>query len=844
MSLDRSVQRDMSPWDQAGAMFNQDHYSGDSYGSGRQDGLYTDFSQDWANPWEVRSYPERNRYRWQNAEQDWQQGPGSWSREGPFGGGSGDFREAPMPEAYSHQGSDSWRSKKPKPVRTQPPINRKGRQSAPQNRWVRAQGGSLQNEGEVGESGSMNNRWNHFTKQFGNSHFHRENVDSTEGEFGESDGSLRAAQADSLGLDDSGSSGGGKKRPRPLDREGQLSKSSRAENSTNQSGFSSPNSSRALSLSDLNGGQVQKPDMTSKQGRVQKGQAGLLRDPITKTSTGLSVKAAGVAGKKKQLVLKHKAAGASSGSKAADRMDKVGEQQGGEGSGEGVLERAERMCQELREKRQQAAHLRSASSGQRVATLRNALNTSVRRFNSAHKSFIRGYLSDSGSTSGAVTDGCGTPASATPKKHFSSSCEPRKVTQTGPKIAAVTAGSQDGQPSEAAPSSVASTSSQLSDIERIRHSIENSVMAEGRTPKLNSREGSLLGNRSPGASISRSAVRALSTSAGSASASSVGKKPPLPLSKDALAKMVKAPRTRTQRVQLARMLRQHTSSAMTRSRRIQLDGLYDSEDSDSIQDVLKNISGLDEIGDCAELKNIKLEDLTNEDKLRIAQLIEEIDRTDRDCQPSSNEYGAGIVSRRGPPLSNSCRGNCAEPSDREAEMSDQSDHPRSLQRQQTASPAPSRPLSLDDLHTESSQQEALKVHSPSVQTSTLMRSPSPRPTPVHSHAQSPSRPVPACPPSPSGSTGAARDDSEIFVDSSAVPDVVHTTTQLGGRISPEFRSGRDADHRLCSSPQRSPIVPMEVSDEPDPGNCSVAGKMMLCSHMHLTAFLLTLFFTD
>lgn len=832
MSLDRSMHRGSSSWDhQAGHMFSQDYYPGDSYGSGRQGSRYIDFDQDWPNPWGgPPPYLDQSHDRWQNGQQDWQQGGGDWPGEGPVGGRSGDFGGRVVPEDCSHRKWDTWRSGKPKPVRTQPPGKSKANKRASQMGWVRESESTPQSDGGVGGSGSRNERWNHFTKQFGNSHFHREHVDGAEGEFSESGSSVRTAQSDGLGLDDSGSSGGGIKRPRSLDREGHLSKSSRAESSTKQSGFLNPNSSRVLSLSDLNGGKAPKPDSTSRQGKVQKGPARPPGDSATKTLAGLSVKMTGPAGKKKQVALKPRAVVPGPGSKVADRQGKAGEQ-GGEGSGEGVLERAERMCQELREKRQQAAHLRSASSSQRVATLRNALNTSAHRFKSAHKSFMRGYLSDSGATPAAVTDGCGTPASAAPKKHFSSSCELRVVARTGPKAASAAASLESSQTREVGSSSASPSLSQLNDIERIRHSIESSVMAEGRTGKQTTREGSLLGNYSPAASVSSSATRASSTATGPAGASLVGSKPPLPLSKDALAKMVNTPRSRTQRVQLARMLRQHTAAAMTRPRRIQLEGLYDHEDGDSIQDVLKNISGLDEIGDCAELKNIKLEDLTSEDKLRIAQLIEDVDTTERDYQPSSSEYGACVVAQRGPPpFSSSSRGNCAEPSDREAERSDQtqSDRPRSPQRLQAVSPTPSRPLSLDDLHTEGSQQETLAVRSPPVVTSALMHSPPARSSPLHSHAQSPARPTSVC--SPSSRTAAAvRDGDEMSVDNSDTPlDPVHTTTpQPSGRTSPEFRSGRGAEHGLCSPPQRSPVVPMEVSEGPDAGNSSVAGKLTM-----------------
>lgn len=810
----------MSSWDHTG-----NDYSRDFYGSGRPDDLHTDFAQGWPSPWEPPPSSGRSQYQWRKDQGDWRQGRRSLLGVRPSRGGGepGNPRGRIMPEDHGHEPWDAWRSPNAQPPRAQQPGKRKVGPKPFHNRWDRGLAGPPQDERGAGDRGDNNDRWNRFTRQFGNRHFHREDAEGAEVDLSGSGGSLRASQADSVGLGDSSGSGGGKKRPRSLERERQLSKSSRAENSTHRStGFLSPGGSRALSLSDLNGGEAQ--TSTSRPGKVQKGQAGLPTGSATSASAAPSAKAPDPAGKKKQAVPKHKAAGAVPGSKAADRAGKVGGEPGGDTSGEGVLERAERMCQELRDKRQQAAHVRSASSGQRVATLRNALNTSARRFNSAHKSFIRGYTSDSSSVPSTTTGGLGTPASVTPRKHFSSSCEPHNVME--PKNASsAAAGLQDSQTSAVTHSSVSSSSSQVSDIERIRHSIESSVVAEGKTGRLTVSDRSLSGNRSPAASTSSSATQGLPTATGA-----VGNK--LPLSKDALAKMVNTPRSRTQRVQLARMLRQHTAAAMTRPRRIQLDGLYDNtNDGDSIQDVLKNISGLEEIGDCAELKDIKLEDLTNEDKLRIAQLIEDVDITDRDHhQPVGNEYGVGITAGRGGPPSNSSRRGRAESSDKEAEVSDQNDHFRSPQRLQAASPTPSMPLCLDDLNTESSRQEAPAVRSLSPVRSTLMRSPPPRCTPVHSHSQSSPRATPVgspFPPRPASATAVSvRDVGDISMDSGAVVDPV--AQQPCSRASPNFRSGREAECGPISSPLRSP-VPMEVSDVPlpDPVSRSVAGKMIL-----------------
>ncbi|XP_070180162.1 streptococcal hemagglutinin-like isoform X2 [Littorina saxatilis] len=757
MPLDRPAQRDM-PWEHPGPAFKHNYFQDNSYNDYGSSGHYIDFSQDWPDP---RGGPaprwDRAPYRWQRGQAQESHNQGGWNR---MGNGRGEPREFPGRQGPGERnqawgsgargretegrppGPDGNHRGRPRPPRLDP----RSRQPAPSKGRRDGSGGDT--------NGSP---WNQLAKSFGSEHFHREEAGS--GDLSSSGGSLRAAQADSSGLEDSGGSLGGKKRPRSLDREGKLSKSSRAEKSSTSGSGSLVASSRALSLTDLSGGEFQKPDSTSRPRTAHKALA-------PGKATG------GPVGKKKQVGLKNKGvAGPTAAKTANSKTDKPD----AEASDEGVLERAERMCKELREKRQEA-RVRSTSSDQRVAALRSALNTSARHFNSVHKSFFKGYASDSGTVPS-------TASSTAQKKHFSSSASSTE-SQTRPKSASITAAAnlQESQASVAA--SATSSLSQVSNKERIRHSIENSVRAERQVGKPT--------NRGP----SSSAPHSLAASTSSLpSAATSRKKPPLPLSKDALAKMVSAPRSRTQRSQLARMLRQHTVTVSAQPKRVHLDGLYDNADDDegdSIEDVLKNISGLEELGDCAELKNIKLEDLTSEDKHIIAQLIEDVDSTDRESLYGGRELADVVVLPQAPEVHSSSSFGRSEPSVIDVEML--VDRSRSPHRLQAPSPTPCQPLSLDDLNTERMQQET-------VIRSTLARSKSPE----LSHARS--AVVQALSPT--------RSSSEMRT----VPDRMVTES---GRPASRTGSGRDVD-RYSPSPV---AVAMEAAEAPEPSRVVLGGDSL------------------
>ncbi|KAL8605920.1 hypothetical protein ACOMHN_065016 [Nucella lapillus] len=772
MSLDRSFNRDMDSWS------NSNSFMDDSYGS--YNSTYLDFDNNWPDPRQTPPFVRRNThnsnaYRWQNSTQSnrHQGGSRNWFGNESFSDEQGGYNQQAWnswgPDSRSRQDGDNFR--RPQSVAS----GSHARPSRSQTRWEQ------EPDQMSSERDAQKTQWQNLTKQFGSSHFHREDPSSLESglPFG-----AHTAQADSSGLEDSGSSGGGRKRPRSMDKGRQFSKSSRPEKfaSRNDDTHSS-NSSRASSMLDLTCAEATKPDSTSKQSKAHRLQ--------TKSADGFGNKAGGLGMKKKQTLSKHKVASTSSVSDSKTKAggEKTHESEEGN-TGEGILERAERVCRELREKRQHTVPSRASVSAQRAGALRSVLSTSVHRFNLAHKSFLRGYMSDSNSAPSKSPARDSDAGSAAQNKQFSSSTT-SEVMHPARSINSTPA-SLDSGADTAASSSTRSSHLQNTDIDRIRHSIERSVLSEGRMSRTNIRESSSVG-LSPSASAS-------------ATSSTLANKPPLPLSKEALTRMVNAPRSCTQRLQLARILRQHTATTAVRPRHIQLEGLYDHDDGDSIQDVLNNISGLEEIGDCAELMNIKLEDLTCEDKLRIAQMIEEADPTHRIPQMDIVDLGEEPSEKQRSDLPPRPRLSSSEPVNRETELSGGSRLSRSPRRAHAASSSPSRPLSLDDLDTESrSRQEdtadIVSLHSSTVDacsssstvTSAHMGSPV-RPAPVYSSSPRPSR---TCSMSPERAAGSA--------------DIV----PIGGDV--DRPSGQPADGALSDHVSHRPPsapVPVDVSEVP------------------------------
>ncbi|KAK7464533.1 hypothetical protein BaRGS_00037925 [Batillaria attramentaria] len=755
----------------------QDPQSDWAFGEGSS-GLYTSFDQPWPDP----RVPGA---QFSNDRPPWERGPRFQGNQGGNRGGFNNNRQGQdfMPPPLMPGGQQNWRWG----AGVMPQSDRfswsrgsgsgrdslsgsSGSDNVPSNRPRWNGGNDRDNRMRLGGGGDEVNRegsrWNRFARQFQDSHFHREDGaemdSSTQGPDGvrmdrRSSGGDAVGQADSSGLDESGGSTGaaGRKRSHSMEGEKRLSKSSRAEgshaegvgaNSTVTSGNSN------LSFTGVNGSVKQKPDSTSGKriSRVAGAAAprGLMPQPAAVSTT----KPGGPAVKKKQFAESAKtlAAGVrprSAGGAASSRSR----------PGEGVLERAERMCKELREKREQAAKKQSTLSSKQGGSQRRGLDGSICSIESTQSSYIKGYLSDSN-----------LPASA-------GSSVSRSACPSGRSSAA---------------------SGHLSDVERIRRNIESSVLAEGKAPKPRRAPGvqpaAIGATRRPSAPSSSSAV--LSSSSGTAASN----RPPLPqgLSKEALARMVNSPQSRAQRVQLARMLRAHTTTTAVRPRHprlnLQLDGLYDVAGDNSVEDVLKDIGGLEEIEGLGELRNVKLEDLSMEDKLRIAQLIEDVDMnsavcdTDKD-QMVSIDIDDELTSSLTAEIPNiGARSKTSESVDPHkiqkrhlpAPTLTSTDLPEVVmdidvpasQRARTPSPNPNRPLSLDDLNianrsttpTERRPLPEAKQKSPARVTRSPQRS-SPTPSPA---LASPQRDMPRT----ASATVHAGDAAEMQVDGGAESD--------------------------------------------------------------------------
>ncbi|XP_071078853.1 zinc finger protein 106-like isoform X1 [Haliotis cracherodii] len=233
----------------------------------------------------------------------------------------------------------------------------------------------------------------------------------------------------------------------------------------------------------------------------------------------------------------------------------------------GVLEKAEKLCKELREKRQKAKSDKEKIMKSKKNEMRDVLNKQIKTLSDANKSRIKGHLAS------VEKDSAVSSLQESGIASFSSSQTSADLTASRSSLASssqtLVSQSEDQTP--------------RNDIERIRHSIENSVRRSLSSPAK------------PTSSSSESPVN-----------SSKNRKP---LSKDSLLKMVNSPRSRNERLHLARMLRTRarTQNKLAPSRlNVQLNGLYDNYEFDE-----------------EDIPAISLEDLSPEVKLQIAQLIED-----------------------------------------------------------------------------------------------------------------------------------------------------------------------------------------------------------------------------
>lgn len=668
---------DSGTWNERQDMFTEDFFSlPASSGRGSHD-LYTDFSQAWPDPWKPPTPFAFGSGHSQPpfGDNHWPKGPSVSRERGPRGRGGPGKRGSKL----ENIGRESSRY-------LSPTVRAQNLHSFPLDtpKAFRKEGTSFNDN----TSANGGHQWNHSTKQFGNDHFHRNSISKKQIK---NVGSSKKTDIDVFSNFVDGTSG--RKRPRSLDREStrQISKSSRAENVTRTQPFAgiSLNGSRAQSLTDLSSEKVKKPDSTCKSKKSSCG-----------SSVGSQSKKSAVKGP--NVIVKKKAGGLKKSAVTGFRpTTSSGVSADCEQRAEGVLEKAERICRELREKRQQAGVLRTAtaaaSSSQRVALLKNAINSSARHFNSVHKSFIKGYFTDGSNLApSTATSDADSGAAQNPLSSSNSSADSVAVASTAGMDSASTSTSNTDS-SKAGLSVVSRSSSQMiSDIERLRHSIESSVMADkGRmTAKEKSASLEAVG-KSSAAPTSSVSSRVPSSLPGATLTS----KPPMSLSKEALTRMLNAPRSRTQRIQLARILRKHSTFTASKPRRIQLDGVYDhlqTCDGDSIHDVLRNC-GLEEIGDCVELQNVKLEDLTSEDKLRIAQLIEAVDVPDRAEQP---HLPGPLVAARRQARRQSSNVSLSDREQDEPTKINSPTPPSPVHCIETLSCGPSQPLSLHDLDTD------------------------------------------------------------------------------------------------------------------------------------------------
>ena len=244
----------------------------------------------------------------------------------------------------------------------------------------------------------------------------------------------------------------------------------------------------------------------------------------------------------------------------------------------GVLETAEKLCRELREKRQNAQREKEKLL---LRQKQKSLNSRIASLSKTNQSYLKGHLSRNETVSSI---------SALPPTRIALESSHSHSTGLSNDLHQASGSEDRGFSSLPLP--------QKSSIEKIRQEIESSVRGTKRFVR-SSCENKRPKEKQPGLPENQKTT-----------SRPVGKGKG-PMSKDSLAKMVNAPRSRKERLQLAQIVRSHskTQNKLAPSRlNVQLSGLYDNDNLDF---------------DDEEMSEITLEDLSPQVKMQIARLIED-----------------------------------------------------------------------------------------------------------------------------------------------------------------------------------------------------------------------------
>ncbi|XP_041352444.1 uncharacterized protein LOC121370955 [Gigantopelta aegis] len=244
----------------------------------------------------------------------------------------------------------------------------------------------------------------------------------------------------------------------------------------------------------------------------------------------------------------------------------------------GVLETAEKLCRELREKRQNAQREKEKLL---LRQTQKSLNSRIAVLSKTNQSYLKGHLSQNESVSSV---------SVLP--------ESRIALESSHSHSSIRSNTDLEQASRSDDPRFSSLPlPQRSGIDKIRHEIESSVRGTKRFVR-SSCETSRQEKHQEVPPHLKPTGRPVGKGKG-------------PMSKDSLAKMINAPRSRKERLQLAQIVRSHskTQNKLAPSRlNVQLSGLYDNDNLDFDEE---------------EMSEITLEDLSPQVKMQIARLIED-----------------------------------------------------------------------------------------------------------------------------------------------------------------------------------------------------------------------------